>query len=65
MVVPTGEIVERQLVALACGSVREFQCYAVDRYRAQRLDKFRATRCEECVAKLSEDQRRAAAATSK
>lgn len=62
---PTGEIVARPMVARACGCVREFQHYAVDKYRAQRLAKFQATRCEECVAKLAEDQRRAAAALPK
>ena len=49
----------------ACGCVREFQHYAVDKYRPQRLAKFRATRCEECVARLNEEQRRAAAALPK
>ena len=62
---PTGEIVARPLVARACGCVREFQYYAVDRYREPRLARFRATRCEKCVAKLAEDQRRAAAALPK
>jgi hypothetical protein len=37
----------------------------VDKYRAQRLAKFQATRCEQCVAKLAEEQRRAAAALPK
>ena len=62
MATPTGEIVARPMVARACGCLREFQHYAVDRYREQRLAKFKATRCEECVAKLAEEQRRAAAA---
>jgi hypothetical protein len=65
MGVPTGEIVARPLVARACGCVREFQHYAVDKYRPQRLAKFQATRCEECVARLNEEQRRAAAALPK
>lgn len=65
MGVPTGEIVARPLIARACGCVREFQHYAVDKYRAQRLAKFQTTRCEECVAKLAEEQRRAAAALPK
>jgi hypothetical protein len=41
--------------------MREFQYYAVDKYRAQRLAKFQKTRCEECVAKLNEEQRLASA----
>ena len=61
MGVPTGEVVARPMVARACGCLREFQHYAVDRYRAQRLAKFQKTRCEECVAKLNEEQRLAAA----
>jgi hypothetical protein len=39
----------------------EFQHYAVDKYRAQRLAKFQKTRCPACVAKLNEEQKRAAA----
>ncbi len=62
MAVPTGEIVARPLVARACGCLKEFQHYAVDKYRAQRLAKFQKTRCEDCVAKLNEEQKRAAAA---
>ncbi len=65
MAVPTGEIVARPMVARACGCLREFQHYAVDKYRAQRLAKFQATRCEECVARLNEEQRQAAAALPK
>lgn len=57
MAVPMGEIVERPLLARACGCVREFQVYKVDRYRAQRQAKFQATRCPECAAKYVEDQR--------
>lgn len=57
---PTGEIVARPMVARACGCVKEFQHYAVDKYRAQRLAKFQQSRCPECVAKLVEEQRRAA-----
>jgi hypothetical protein len=49
------------MVARACGCLREFQYYAVDKYRAQRLAKFQKTRCEECVAKLNEQQRLASA----
>ena len=65
MATPTGEIVARPMVARACGCAREFQHYAVDKYRAQRLAKFQATRCEECVARMAEEQRRAAAALPK
>lgn len=65
MATPTGEIVARPMVARGCGCLREFQHYAVDKYRPQRLAKFMATRCEECVAKLAEEQRRAAAALPK
>lgn len=59
---PSGEIVARPMVARACGCLCEFQHYAVDKYRAQRLAKFEKTRCTECVAKLNEEQRKAAAA---
>jgi hypothetical protein len=59
---PSGEIVARPMVARACGCLCEFQHYAVDKYRAQRLAKFQKTRCTECVAKLNEEQRKAAAA---
>ena len=62
MGVPSGEIVERPLVARACGCLREFQHYAVDKYRAQRLAKFQASRCPACVQKLQEEQKRAAEA---
>jgi hypothetical protein len=58
---PSGEVIARPMVARACGCLREFQHYAVDKYRAQRLAKFQKTRCEECVAKLNEEQRLAAA----
>lgn len=58
---PTGEIVARPMVARACGCLCEFQHYAVDKYRAQRLAKFQKTRCAECVNKLNEEQRKAAA----
>lgn len=57
---PKGEIVARPMIARACGCVKEFQHYAVDKYRAQRLAKFQQSRCPECVAKLVEEQRRAA-----
>src|SRR5262249_56882981 len=65
MGVPSGEIVARPLVARACGCLKEFQHYAVDKFRAQRLAKFQQTRCEDCVAKLNEEQRKAAAALPK
>lgn len=58
---PSGEVIARPMVARACGCLREFQHYAVDKYRAQRLAKFQKTRCEECVAKLNEEQKQAAA----
>lgn len=65
MAVPTGEVVARPMVARACGCMREFQHYKVDKYRAQRLAKFQGTRCEDCVAKLNEQQKQAAAALPK
>jgi hypothetical protein len=65
MGVPTGEIVARPMVARACGCMREFQHYAVDKYRAQRLAKFQKTRCEVCVAKLNDEQKKAAEAIPK
>jgi hypothetical protein len=65
MGVPSGEIIARPMVARACGCLQEFQHYAVDRYRAQRLAKFQKTRCPACVAKLVEEQRRAAALPKK
>src|ERR1700730_894777 len=57
---PKGEIVARPMVVRACGCVKECQHYAVDKYRAQRLAKFQQSRCPACVAKLVEEQRRAA-----
>ena len=65
MTEPSGRIVARPMVVRACGHQQEFQHYAVDKYRAQRLAKFQKTRCEECVAKLNEEQKRAAAALPK
>src|SRR5438874_8767891 len=62
MTEPSGKIVARPLVVRACGCEQEFQHYAVDKYRAQRLAKFQKTRCAECVKKLDEEQRKAAAA---
>lgn len=61
MAVPSGEIVARPMVARACGCQCEFQHYAVDKYRAQRLAKFQKTRCPDCVAKLNEQHKQAAA----
>jgi hypothetical protein len=57
---PKGEIIARPMVKRACGCMQEFQHYAVDKYRAQRLAKFQGSRCPACVAKLEEEQRRAA-----
>jgi hypothetical protein len=57
---PKGEIVARPIVARSCGCLQEFQHYAVDKYRAQRLAKFQQSRCPACVARLVEEQRRAA-----
>jgi hypothetical protein len=62
MAEPTGKIVARPMVVRACGHQQEFQHYAVDKYRAQRLAKFQQTRCADCVAKLAEEQQRAAKA---
>jgi hypothetical protein len=53
------------MVARACGCLQEFQHFAVDKYRAQRLAKFQKTRCSACVAKLNEEQKKAAAALPK
>ncbi len=65
MAQPSGKIVARPMVARACGCLQEFQHYAVDKYRPQRLAKFQKTRCAACVAKLNEEQRRAAEALPK
>jgi hypothetical protein len=65
MAEPTGKIVARPMVARACGCLQEFQHYEVDKYRAQRLAKFQKTRCANCVAKLNEEQKRAAEAIPK
>jgi hypothetical protein len=65
MTEPSGKIVARPLVTRACGHQQEFQHYAVDKYRAQRLAKFQRTRCAACVAKLVEEQQRAAQAMPK
>jgi hypothetical protein len=50
------------MVVRACGHEQEFQHYSVDKYRAERLAKFQKTRCAACVAKLAEDEKRAAEA---
>src|SRR5437660_12673289 len=65
MAEPSGEIVARPMVVRACGHEQEFQHYAVDKFRAQRLAKFQSTRCSQCVAKLVEEEQRAAAAMPK
>jgi hypothetical protein len=65
MGIPSGEVVARPLVARACGCRREFQLFAKDRYLKQRLAQFQKTRCEVCVAKMNEDQKRAAASGPK
>jgi len=65
MGMPSGEIVARPMVVRSCGCEQEFQHYAVDKYRAQRLAKFQKTRCPACVAKLVEEQRKAAALPKK
>src|SRR5438132_3163494 len=57
---PSGKIVARPMVTRACGHKQEFQHYEVDKYRPQRLAKFQKTRCADCVAKLKEEQQRAA-----
>ena len=61
MGMPSGPVVGRTMVARACGCLREFQHFAKDKYREQRLAQFQKTRCEVCVAKLNEEQKRAAA----
>lgn len=65
MTEPSGKIVARPLVTRACGHQQEFQHYQVDKYRPQRLAKFQNTRCADCVARLAEEQRRAAEALPK
>jgi hypothetical protein len=65
MTEPSGKIVARPMVVRACGHHQEFQHYAVDKYRAQRLAKFQQTRCAQCIAKLVEEQQRAAEALPK
>lgn len=62
---PSGKIVAKPMVMRACGHEQEFQHYEVDKYRAQRLAKFQGSRCAACVAKLNEEQQRAAEAMPK
>ncbi len=65
MGLPSGEVIARPKVARACGCLKEFQHYSIDKFRAARLAKFQSTRCEDCVAKLNEEQRIAASALPK
>src|SRR6516165_10720786 len=60
MTEPSGKIVARPMVTRSCGHQQVFQHYEVDKYRPQRLANFLRTRCADCVAKLNEEQRRAA-----
>jgi len=57
---PSGKIIARPMLVRACGCEQEFQHYEVDKFRAQRQAKFQSTRCPACVAKLVEEQQRAA-----
>ncbi len=65
MTAPAGKVVAEPMIARACGCLQPFAHYEVDRYRAQRQAKFQKTRCAACVAKLNEEQKRAAAALPK
>jgi hypothetical protein len=56
--IPTGEIVDRPMLARSCGCIQEFQVFKVDKYLAQRRAKFQSTRCPACVAKYREEQRK-------
>ncbi len=58
MAIPTGEIVDRPMLARSCGCIQEFQVFKVDKYLAQRRAKFQSTRCPACVAKYREEQRK-------
>ncbi len=60
MGIPTGKIVARPMVKRACGHEQEFQYFEVDKYRQQRLAAFQKSRCAACVAKLNEEQKKAA-----
>ena len=57
MAIPTGEIVDRPMLARSCGCIQEFQVFKVDKYLAQRRAKFQSTRCPACVAKYFQEQR--------
>lgn len=59
MGMPRGEIVDRPMLARACGCVQEFQVYKVDKYLEQRRAKFQSTRCPACVEKSQESHRQA------
>ena len=60
MAIPRGEIIERPMLARACGCLQEFQVYKVDKYVQQRRAKFQSTRCPACVEKYHEDLRKTA-----
>src|SRR4051794_15126488 len=59
MAIPKGEIVDRPMLARACGCTQEFQVYKVDKYLEQRKAKFQSTRCPACVEKSQETHRKA------
>ena len=59
MGMPSGEIVDRPMLARACGCIQEFQIYKADRYLEQRRAKFQSTRCPACVEKSQETHRKA------
>jgi hypothetical protein len=61
MGMPTGKIIDRPMLARACGCVCEFQLFERDRFRAQRQAAFVGSRCPECVAKSQAEQQRLAA----
>jgi hypothetical protein len=54
---PRGKVVDRPMLARACGCAQEFQYYEVDKYRAERQAKFQRTRCPACAAKVAEATR--------
>jgi hypothetical protein len=55
MAMPSGEIIERPMLARACGCVQEFQV----KYLEQRRAKFQSTRCPACVEKSRETHQKA------
>jgi hypothetical protein len=61
MGIPTGKIIDRPLLARACGCVCEFQLFERDRFLAQRRAAFVGSRCPECVAKSQAEHQRLAA----